>query len=330
MSRYARQMILPEVGAEGQARIGAAHLLIVGAGGLGVPALQYLVGAGIGRITLIDPDRVEETNLHRQPIYGGYLGQPKAEAAAGFARALNPAIEVTPLIRWLTPENAPALVASADLVLDCADSFAAGYTLSDLCLAAGKPLISASALGLSGYVGGFCGGAPSLRAVFPDLPDSLATCASTGVLGPVVGMLGAVQAQMALAVVLGLQPSPLGQLLRFDMTGFRGSSFRFDGAPEPEAAPHRFIAASSIRREDFVVELRDATETPQPAAPHARRLRVEDIGPAGPIPAPGQRAVFACRSGLRAWRAADRLRAVWPGEIALLADPASPANGDTR
>ncbi|WP_299842432.1 HesA/MoeB/ThiF family protein [uncultured Paracoccus sp.] len=330
MNRYARQLILPEIGAEGQARIGAAHLLVVGAGGLGVPALQYLVGAGIGRITLIDPDRVEATNLHRQPIYGPSLGQPKAEAAAGFARALNPGVAVTPLVAWLTPENAPELVAGADLVLDCADSFAASYTLSDLCLALRKPLISASALGLSGYVGGFCDTAPSLRAVFPDLPDSLATCASAGVLGPVVGMLGAVQAQMALAVVLGLQPSPLGQLLRFDMAGFRTSSFRFDAAPEPEAAPHPFIAASALRPGDFLIELRDPTEAPQPVAPHARRQSVEDFGPAGPIPTPGQRAVFTCRSGLRAWRAADRLRAVWPGEIALLADPAPHSTGDPR
>lgn len=329
MTRYARQQILPEIGAVGQARIAAAHVLVVGAGGLGVPAIQYLAGAGIGRITLVDPDRVEETNLHRQPIYGAALGQPKARAAAGFLRALNPAVQVTPHVAWATPANAPAWVAAADLVLDCADSFAASYMLSDLCFAAGKPLISASALGLSGYVGGFCGGAPSLRAVFPDLPDSHATCASAGVMGPVVGMLGALQAQMALAVVLGLAPSPLGQLMRHDLRDYRSASFRFDGAPEPEA-PHRFIARTDITPDDFVADLRDTTEAPRPAAPHARRLRVADFGAHGPLPAPGQRAVLACRSGLRAWRAADRLRAVWPGEIALLADPPDTPEGETR
>ncbi len=328
MTRYARQQILPEIGAAGQARIGAAHVLIVGAGGLGVPAIQYLAGAGIGRITLVDPDRVEDTNLHRQPIYGPFPGQPKALAAAAFVRGLNPQVRVDPLVAWATPANAPALVAGADLVLDCADSFAASYMLSDLCLAAGKPLISGSALGFSGYVGGFCGGAPSLRAVFPDLPDSLATCAGAGVLGPVVGMLGALQAQMALAVVLGLAPSPLGQLLRHDLRGLAVSGFRFDGAPEP-AAPHRFIARSQIRPGDFVAELRDPAEAPCPAAPHAVRHRVEDFGPGGPLPGPDQRAVLACRSGLRAWRAADRLRRVWPGDIALLADP-SESEGEDR
>ncbi|GGH44269.1 HesA/MoeB/ThiF family protein [Frigidibacter albus] len=320
MSRYSRQTILPEVGAAGQARIAAAHVLVVGAGGLGVPVLQYLAGAGVGRIALVDPDPVEETNLHRQPIYGPHLGQPKAEAAAAFARGLNPEVTVTPRVEWLTPTNAPGLVAGADLVLDCADSFAVSYTLSDTCLRAGKPLISASVLGLAGYVGGFCGGAPSLRAVFPDLPDSLATCATAGVLGPVVGMFGTLQAQMALAVLIGLTPSPLGQLVRHDMAGFRSSSFRFDGAPEPKEAPHRFVAKADLRPGDFIVDLRGADEAPVPAAPHAQRLAVEAFGPDGPCPAPGQRAVFACRTGLRAWRAADRLRPHWPGEIALLAD----------
>src|SRR5690606_13208938 len=156
MTRYARQMVLPEVGAAGQERISAARVLIVGAGGLGVPALQYLAGAGIGQITLIDADTVEETNLHRQPLYRiDDIGQPKVRAAAQALARLNPAVKVEALKDPLTPVNAPALIAAADVVLDCADSYAASYTLSDGCLAAGKPLISASALGLSGYVGGF-------------------------------------------------------------------------------------------------------------------------------------------------------------------------------
>lgn len=319
MSRYARQEILPEVGTEGQARIRAAHLLVVGAGGLGVPVVQYLAGAGVGRITLIDPDRVETSNLHRQPIYAAHIGQPKAQAAAAFAHALNPEVTITPVIDWLTPANAPVLIAEADLVLDCADSFAASYTLSDLCLTLSKPLISSSVLGTSGYVGGFCGGAPSLRAVFPDLPDNLASCATAGVLGPVVGMFGLMQAQMALAVILKADPSPLGQLLRYDMAGFRSASFRFDAAPEPETA-HPFVAKSDLRTGDFIIELRPEAEAPIPITPDALRLQVDAFGPTGPMPAPHQRAVFTCRSGLRAWRAADRLRPHWPGEIALLAD----------
>lgn len=314
MSRYLRQMVLPEVGVAGQERIAAAHVLVVGAGGLGAPALQYLVGAGIGRITLIDPDTVEEGNLHRQPLYGMEdLGQPKVRAAARALARLNPEVALAPMAARLTPVNAPQLVAAADLVLDCADSHAASYTLSDACLVAGRPLISASALGLSGYVGGFCGGAPSLRALFPDPPDSGQTCASAGVLGPVVGMLGCLQAQMTLEIVLGLVPSPLGRFTRYD--GGRLTQFRFDNAPE-QAGPC-YIAREDIGPDDLVVDLRPEAEAPRKITPDA--LRRPDYGDVGPLPRPGQRVVLTCRSGLRAWRAAAALARRWPGEITLLA-----------
>lgn len=319
MNRYARQEILTEIGSAGHDRIRAAHVLVVGAGGLGVPVVQYLAGAGIGRITMIDPDRVETTNLHRQPIYAAHIGAPKAIAAAEFVRGLNPDVTTVPIIDWLTPENAPALIDAADVVLDCADSFAASYTLSDLCLSSGKPLISASVLGVAGYVGGFCGGAPSLRAVFPDLPDTLATCATAGVLGPVVGMFGMIQAQMALAVIVGMSPSPLGQLLRYEMTGFRMAAWRFDNATEPETG-YRFIAKSALRPEDFVVDLRTIAEAPASVSTNVVRLQPDVFGPAGPKPADNQRTVFVCRTGLRAWRAADRLRPYCNNEIVLLAN----------
>ena len=312
-------MILPEVGDAGQARLARAHVLIAGAGGLGVPVLQYLAGGGVGHITLIDPDRVEETNLHRQPIYGGRTGQPKALAAQAFVQALNPATGTEAVVGRLDPANAPALVAAADLVLDCADSFAVSYILSDTCLAAGKPLISASALGMEGYAGGFCGGAPSLRAVFPGLPDTAATCATAGVLGPVVGMIGCLQAQMALAVLLGLPPSPLGQLVRFNAQGLRFSGFRFDRAPEPADPGPAFIAPGAITPGDLVIDLRDAAEAPRPVTPAAQRLRPDEVPDLHP--APGQRVVLACRSGLRAWRAAEVLRPLIPNPLALVADP---------
>lgn len=314
MSRYIRQMVLPEIGAEGQERIESTHALVIGAGGLGVPVLQYLAGAGIGRITLLDPDTVEETNLHRQPLYRMKdLGRPKVQAAALAVARLNPSVLLDARREALTPANAPALIARADVVLDCADSYAASYTLSDACLAAGKPLISASALGLAGYVGGFCGTAPSLRALFPDPPDSGQTCATAGVLGPVVGMLGCLQAQMALAVVLGLTPSPLGQFTRFESG--RLTQFRFDGAPESPGP--RFVARQDIREGDLVVDLRPKDEAPRKATPKA--LRMPGYGAIGPLPEPGQRAVLACRSGLRSWRAADALSRRWDGEITLLA-----------
>ncbi|KXF79516.1 thiamine biosynthesis protein ThiF [Paramesorhizobium deserti] len=320
MNRYARQEILPEVGAEGQAKLRKAHVLVVGAGGLGCPALQYLVGAGIGRITLVDPDIVDRGNLHRQPLYGERsLDQPKALAARDALRDLNPETEVTPVVAALDPANAERLVAQADIAMDCADSFAASYILSDTCHALGKPLISASVLGLSGYVGGFCGGAPSMRAVFPDLPKTLATCATAGVLGPVVGTFGALQAQMALAVLLGLEPSPLGNMISIDLKRFSFRSFRFDNAPEPERIPFPFIAPASLRDDDLLVELRGTEEAPRSLRGDAVRTSVDAFREESIVPPNGRRVVMCCRSGLRAWRAASALKRYWAGEIALIA-----------
>ena len=314
--RHARQIVLPEVGAAGQARIARAHVLIVGAGGLGSPAIMALAGAGIGSMTILDPDVVETGNLHRQPIHAGRVGWGKAQSAAAFVAALDDAVGVNARAERLTPANAPALVAEAQVVLDCADSFAVSYILSDACAAAGVPLISASALGMGGYVGGFCGEAPSLRAVFPDLPERAATCASAGVLGPVVAMLGAAQAQMALAVILGLAPSPLGQLVTLG-PGLRFGGFRFDGAPEA-ADPLRFIDAADLGPADFVVDLRGPDEAPVPVSPDA--LRGTADAPPLPPEAHAGRTVYACRSGLRAWRAARAAAALRPGlPIVLIA-----------
>lgn len=314
MSRYARQMILPEIGEGGQARLARAHALVVGAGGLGVPVLQYLVGAGVGRITLVDGDHVAAHNLHRQPLYRmDQIGQPKAQAAALVLAALNPDVQVTALAEWLDPANAPALVGAADVVLDCADTFAASLTLSDACHQTGTALITASALALSGYVAGCCGTAPSLRAIFPDLPQRGATCATAGVMGPVVGAIGAIQAQMALSVLLGLQPSALGQLVSLDAARWRTGGFRFDTAPEP-ARPLRFIARSQLQPDDMLIDLRVEAA---PFCAEARHVPPDAISTLNPPR--DARVVLACATGLRAQNVGAVLQTEWSGDIALLA-----------
>lgn len=318
VTRYDRQTIMPEVGAEGQARLGQARVLVVGAGGLGVPVLQYLAASGVGTIMIVDGDRVEAGNLHRQPMYSmADIGRYKAQAAAKKLLSMNPDVSIIPVCTMLDPANGPDLIAGCDVVLDCADTFAASLTLSDLCLEQSIPFISASVLGLQGYVGGYCASAPSLRAVFPDLPDRAGTCATAGVLGPVVAMAGATQAQMALSVLLGLTPSPLGQLVTIDAARWRFGGFRFDGAAEPDH-PIGFIALSQIEPDDVVIDVR--TEEPRPVTAHALQISVADAAGFEP-PRQAQRVIFACKTGLRAHHAGVQLQARWSGEIALIAVP---------
>ncbi|MEP1535817.1 MAG: HesA/MoeB/ThiF family protein [Paracoccaceae bacterium] len=319
MNRYSRQMCLPEVDEAGQTAIRAARVLVVGVGALATPVLQYLVGAGVGCLTLVDGDVVSLSNLHRQTLFReADVGKAKAVVAAQTLRALNKECAIEAIEVALNPSNAMTLVGQNTLVLDCADSFATSYILSDTCRALDVPLISASVLGFTGYVGGFCNTAPSLRAVFPELPNRAATCATAGVMGPVVGMIGAAQAQMALAYFIGQKPSPLGQVLHFDMQHFRSSGFRFDTAPDP-TPDLTFIDAADVKESDLIIELRDMDEAPTLIAAHAKRQTVAQFVDRQLTPTANQRAIFACRSGLRAWQAATHLRSYWDGDINLIA-----------
>jgi len=317
VNRYARQMILPQVGAAGQARLSAARVLVIGAGGLAAPVLPLLAGAGVGHMTIVDGDTVALSNLHRQTLFSeGDCDRPKAQAAAERCQKLNSDITVVAKKQTLTSKNAADLIGQSDVVLDCADSYAATYTLSDTCRTLSKPLISASVLGMGGYVGGFCGGAPSVRAVFPDAPDSGASCATAGVLGPVVGLIGAIQAQMTLAVLLRLDPSPLGQMVQFDAQSYRSTAFRFDGAPEPDQILS-FVTPSELTDSDFIIELRGVDEALDPILPTANRIPPDEV--LNHLPDPSARIALCCATGLRAWRTAERIQQNWPGEIVLVA-----------
>ncbi|MGD9510496.1 MAG: ThiF family adenylyltransferase [Geminicoccaceae bacterium] len=318
--RYARQTVLPEVGAAGQARLAAARVLVVGAGGLGSPVLATLAGAGVGQLTVLDHDRIEESNLHRQPLYRMTdVGRLKVEAARDALRAANPGIAVDVIPRRLSVAEAPALVAAHGLVLDCADSLAVTYVLSDACRDAEKPLVSASVLGLSGYVGAFCGGAPSYRAVFPDMPSTVGSCAANGVLGSAVAVLGSFQAHMALQLLLGLDPSPLGRLISIDLRTLALGGFGFLGVEEPSGAPIRFVGREEVAAGDLVIELRGIEEAPDPVRADALRLAPAAIA-ADPTAIPtDRRVVLCCASGVRAHRAARLLETGGARDVAVLA-----------
>ena len=318
-NRYSRQIVLPEVGAGGQARLAAASVAVVGAGGLGCAVLEYLAAAGVGRLTIVDHDTVEESNLHRQPLYRmSDLGRRKVEAAGAALGALNPDVRVDPRAERLTPANAAALTAAADVVVDAADSFAVTYVLSDACLRVGKALVSASVLGLSGYAGAFCGGAPSYRAVFPELPRQAGSCAESGVLGTAVGVLGTLQAHLTLALLLGLEPSVLGRLISVDLRTLHFGGFSFSAAQEPPAAP-AFIAPEDVAPSDLVIDLRGLTEAPESPFAAAWRVGVEALEQGGPPLPSERRIVLCCRTGVRAWRAARALAARGHRNVALIA-----------
>lgn len=319
--RYSRQMILPAVGPSGQARLRDASVLVIGAGGLGSAVLQYLCAAGIGRLAIVDHDRVEESNLHRQPIYRmSDVGAWKAKAARETLLSANPAARIEAICERLTPANARTLVADADVVVDAADSFAVTYVVSDECLRAGKPLSSASVLGLSGYVGAFCGGAPSYRAVFPEMPRQAGSCATAGVLGTAVGVMGTLQAHMVLSLLLDLQPGVLGRLVTVDFTTLRFGGFSFSGASEPGDEVMPFIAVDQVESTDLVIDLRTLAEAPVSPIAAALRIDVDAVeGAAGDRLPSAPRVVLCCRTGVRAWRAARALQRRGHANVALIA-----------
>ncbi|PVE23973.1 thiamine biosynthesis protein ThiF [Microvirga sp. KLBC 81] len=319
-TRYARQIVLPEVGETGQAKLASSSVLVIGAGGLGCPVLQYLAAAGVGRITIVDHDRIDESNLHRQPLYRiTDIGQLKVEVAQKALEALNPSVIVNALAISCDPAVATDLVRSADIIVDAADSIAVTYILSDACKAARKPLVSASCVGLKGYVGAFCAGAPSYRSVFPDIPQKLGNCASLGVLGSVVAVLGGLQAQMVLALILGLDPSPHGRLVSVDLQKLEFGGFSFLDAPEATGFAPPFIAPSDVNPDDTVFELRSLDEVAVSPFPQARRATVETIVERSRDVSESSRIVLCCRSGLRAWRAASLLRDQGHQKLALIA-----------
>ncbi len=216
VERYARHLVLREVGGPGQQALKAARVALVGAGGLGAPAALYLAAAGIGALTLVDPDVVDLSNLQRQVLYAeADLGRPKVEAAAARLRTLNPHVGVTAIQVALTGETALDLLSGHDLVLDGTDDFATRFAVNEACFQLGLPLVSGAMGRWTGQVGVF-GARPCYRCLVPDIPPDAETCSAVGVIGALAGVIGSMMALEAIKLITGAGEPLTGRLLIYD------------------------------------------------------------------------------------------------------------------
>ncbi len=234
--RYSRHLLLDEIGVEGQERIVAAHALVIGAGGLGSPAALYLASAGVGRITLADGDTVDLTNLQRQILHTqDRLGQPKARSGQAALARINPEVRVDAVTERLAGERLEALVAAADVVLDCCDNFATRHAVNRACVRQRTPLVSGAAIRFDGQLAVFDtrdADAPCYHCLFPEGEDvEEVRCAVMGVFAPLTGIIGAMQAAEALKLIAGAGRPAAGRLLLLDGLSMEWRSVRFRQDP---------------------------------------------------------------------------------------------------
>ena len=253
--RYARHLILPEVGLEGQTKLKAARVLAVGAGGLGSPLALYLAAAGVGTIGLVDFDVVDASNLHRQVLFGtSDVGRPKLEAAAERLHEVNPHVRVEPFPYRLTSENALEIVGAFDVVADGTDNFPTRYLVNDACVLTGRPNVYASIYRFEGQASVFAApGGPCYRCLYaePPPPDLVPSCAEAGVLGILPGLLGTIQATETLKLILGIGDSLAGRLLLVDAATMRFREMRVRKNPECAVCGTRPTVLKPIDYEAF-------------------------------------------------------------------------------
>ncbi len=240
IQRYSRHILLPELGGVGQARLAAASVLVVGAGGLGAPLLLYLAAAGVGHIGIVDGDTVELSNLQRQVAFATTdVGRPKAIAAAEAARRLNPGPHIEAMAYRLDAANALGLVERFDIVCDGTDNFASRFLIADACVLARRTLVSAAVLRFEGQLATFkphAGGYPCYRCLHPAAPPAglVPSCSEAGVLGAVTGVLGTLQASEVIKEICGIGEGLAGRLLLWDALAAR---MRTIALPRDPACP---------------------------------------------------------------------------------------------
>jgi molybdopterin/thiamine biosynthesis adenylyltransferase len=273
---YSRQVILKEVGTDGQAALARSRVLIVGAGGLGSPVLQYLVGAGVGFLGLVDADVLHASNLHRQPIFArSEVGQQKAALAQAAAARLNPSVRVEAHANRLTADNALDLIRAHDVVVDCSDNFRTKFLINDAAVVAQRPAVFASVYQYEGQLQVYkplethaC-----LRCLWPDATADgvVGNCAEAGVLGPVPGAFGALQALLTIKILLALPGQLEGELLLLDFMNF--SSVKLKAPRRSECAAPGCALIREPAREEADLEM----QLPSLALAVERGLELIDV-----------------------------------------------------
>ncbi len=226
LDRYARHLVLREVGGAGQAALKAARVVVIGAGGIGSPALQYLAAGGVGTLVVVDDDVVDASNLQRQTLFGETdVGRPKVAATVDALARINPFVTVDPVVLRIDSSSAPAILRGADVVIDGCDNFATRLAVADAALAARVPLVSAAVGSFEGQLGVFRGWDPALpcyRCLVGDDPGRAdISCADQGVLGALTGVIGSMAALEAMRAIVGFGDDPAGKLLIADLLAFR-------------------------------------------------------------------------------------------------------------
>jgi molybdopterin/thiamine biosynthesis adenylyltransferase/rhodanese-related sulfurtransferase len=325
---YSRQLLLKEIGAKGQAALARARVLIVGLGGLGSPVMQYLAGAGVGCLGLVDADALDASNLHRQPIYAlRDVGAPKVGLARVAVAEINPSVRVETHAARLDADNALDLIRSYDMVVDCSDNFRTKFLINDAAVLAHKPAVFASVYQYEGQLQVYkpdprhaC-----LRCLWPDaVADGVVgNCAEAGVLGPVAGAFGTLQAMLCLKILLQMSGQLEGELLLLDFTNF--TSLKLKAPRRAECVAPACAHIRELTREDSgiemvlgslaaaaergleVIDIRTAEEVAaRPAG--ARHIPMTDLLANPKLLEPARDALLVCATGKRSLAAARQLR----------------------
>lgn len=325
IARYRRQIALPDFGTAGQDALSQAHVAVLGAGGLGSPALLYLAGAGVGRITVIDDDVVDLSNLHRQVIHrDAGVGRPKAASAAAAMRELNPEVTVTVIAARLSPDNALEVLGDAQVLLDGTDNFDTRHLASWACARLGIPHVWASILGHDAQLSVFhAGHGPIYEDIYrhPPAPGVVPNCAQAGVLGPLVGTVGSAMALEAIKLLTGLGRPLIGRLGVFsgldgtwEYVPVVGNRDTLDAvlAHGPVRSPQLPPVPEITEFADtaVLIDVREPHEFATTHIPGARNVPLAEVLEGGwlpPQPEPGQQIVIYCAGGIRSARAVRAL-----------------------